>query len=292
MNNFSPKKLGKGVGFLLVMALFMACSQFSDDNGENGQPVAKVNNEYLYQADLQRIVPYGTSPSDSAVKASNYIDHWVKQQLILDKAEESLSGAEKDVEQLLADYRAKLLIFRYKQKMLAQKLDTVVTESQILDFYSANAKEFSLRQPAVRAVFVKLPKDIPDITAFMLKLRRYNAEDSVYVEKYCYRNTVEAMDYSDGWRYFRDIRHQMPENIARPSRFLKNHYFVHRQDTAMHYFLRVLDYKLLGETAPLDLVREDVRTIILNKRKMELLKNIEKKLYQEAIQAGEIKLYD
>ena len=49
-------------------------------------PVVKVYDKYLYQDDIEALVPEGTTPQDSALKVKNYVDVWVRKQLMIKKS--------------------------------------------------------------------------------------------------------------------------------------------------------------------------------------------------------------
>ena len=82
---------------ILVFVLFFTqCSKFNRKQGE--EPVARVFDKYLYPRDLQDIIPSNISQSDSVIVARDFIEKWIKQQLLLTKAELNLTDPEKNVD--------------------------------------------------------------------------------------------------------------------------------------------------------------------------------------------------
>jgi len=53
-------------------------------------------------------------------------------------------------------------------------------------------------------------------------------------------------------------------------------------DNDFLYYLKVDEYKILDNVSPLDFVRQDIKNIILNKRKVELARKLEEEVYENA----------
>ena len=56
-------------------------------------------------------------------------------------------------------------------------------------------------------------------------------------------------------------------------------------------FLRIFEYKVIGEIAPLEFIKEQVADVIINKRKIALKKELERKIYEEAEQTNAFEIY-
>ena len=91
--------------------------------------MARVFDKYLYKADVAGVIPNGSSKQDSITLAKNYIQNWIKQQVILHKAETNLDEEKKDVEKKLEEYRNSLITYIYEKELIRQKLDTVVSDN-------------------------------------------------------------------------------------------------------------------------------------------------------------------
>ena len=132
---------------LLIIGL-ASCSIIEAEKTD--QPVSRAFGKYLYRSDIKDIIPNGTSSQDSAIIARNYIDTWVRTQLMLNKAEESLSDEQKNVNKKIEEYRSSLLIYTYRQKLLLQKMDTVISNKEISDYYEKNIDNFILASEIVK----------------------------------------------------------------------------------------------------------------------------------------------
>ena len=124
---------------LFVFALSMlitSCRYFSSKN--DNRELARVHDHYLYKADIEGVIPKNTNSEDSLQMATNFIANWVKQQLILKKAELNLGPEKKNVEKQLEEYKSSLIIYLYEEELVKQKLDTNVSESEIEKYYEEN----------------------------------------------------------------------------------------------------------------------------------------------------------
>ncbi|MDA3822922.1 MAG: peptidyl-prolyl cis-trans isomerase, partial [Bacteroidales bacterium] len=151
------------VGITILVAFgISSCNLLNTNRVE--QPVARVFDKYLYRSDLNDAIPSGTSENDSIVIARNHIETWIRNQLMFTKAEEALSDEQKNVEKKIEEYRSSLLIYSYRQKLLHQKMDTFVTNDEILAYYESNIDNFILSEEITKAIFVKVPLSAPNLS--------------------------------------------------------------------------------------------------------------------------------
>jgi len=136
----------KSIFSIIVLFLFLVqgCSLFTEKEAE--EPVARVFENYLYPSDLAKAIPSGTNKQDSALLAKRYTDTWVKDMLMQHRAKESLSDEQMDFETQIEEYHRSLLIYTYRQILLQQKMDTLVSEHEINSYYEENSKNFSHRK--------------------------------------------------------------------------------------------------------------------------------------------------
>lgn len=277
---------------LVIGALILAgqgCSLFEGNNHE--EPVARVFEQYLYPSDILRALPAGTTVQDSVVLAKRYIDTWVKDQLMLHRAEQALTDEQKDFEKQIAEYRRSLLIYSYRQKLLQQKLDTVVPESEVQSYYQENISNFVLGEDVIRGTFIKVPLSAPR-TDELRGWSRSNGEDDLdQMEKYCISYADKYSDFNDTWVYFSSIKVQLPMQISAPSRYLSYNRDIETTDSLYRYFLHVAGHLPEGEMAPIEMVREDITNIILNKRKIEFFQDLEQRVYNEGVSRNQFEIY-
>jgi len=274
----------------LLLLLIMSCSNSNINN--NKKAVARVNDTYLYEEDLDEIIPYGISKEDSLSRVKTYIDFWVKKQAIMQTAEINLIEEQKDVTAELEDYRMKLLIYRYKQKFIEQNLDTVVTNSQIEKFYKKNQSEFLIRQPAIKTLFIKILKTNTN-TSMVKRLYRSSRErDIKQLSDYCEQNATQYNDFNNEWIYFKDLLINIPIRIDDQDLFLKTNNYIEVQDSIYYYYANIKNYRLKNSIAPLVFVEGNIQSIILNKRKQRLIDDLENNIFNNMLDSKDIELFE
>src|SRR4030042_5038683 len=152
------------INILLVSILVTSCREL--ENRKNEQPIARVQDKLLLPSEIQDIFPAGLSEQDSLMILRNFTEKWVKKQLILQKAELNLTEVQKDVSRQIEEYRSSLLIFKYEQSLIKQKLDKIIHPGEIENYYTENSSNFILDNIIVKALFIKLPYDAPNLDVF------------------------------------------------------------------------------------------------------------------------------
>ena len=103
--------------------------------------VAKVDDKIYLLKDLQSQLPTGMTKPDSLARVNDILTRWIKKELLLKMAEANLDEGQKDLTRELEEYRNALLIHRYQQQLLSQKLDTVLTETDIRHYYDIHPEK-------------------------------------------------------------------------------------------------------------------------------------------------------
>lgn len=276
---------------LLACLVIIGVASCSIIEAEKDQPVARVFEKYLYRSDILNIIPDETSSQDSAIIARNYIDTWVRTQLMLNKAEESLSDEQKNVNKKIEEYRSSLLIYSYRQKLLLQKMDTVISDKDISDYYEKNIDNFILANEIVKAVFVKVPQTAPNIGDLRNWVRSGSVDNLDKLEKYCINYADKFDMFNNSWVYFNTLMKKVPITISQPDRFLRYNKNIETSDSLFHYFVHISDHKSEGDVIPLEFIRNDIKSILLNKRKIEFYNDLEKKVYNEGANRNLFEIY-
>ncbi len=270
---------------LVFFALIMLSGFFSNcinSNQTNNKPIAKVHGSYLYISDIEDIFPPNVTPNDSLQILQAYVDRWVRKQLLLNKAEKNLTEKQKNVSQQLEDYRSSLLIFKYEQEFIHQKLDTVISFEEINTFYEDNLSNFILDQSIVKALFVKVPIEDP-LSERIRSLYKSNQEDDIRtIDNLAYQVAVKYDYFNDQWIPFSQIQKELPQTIDNPDVFLLRNRSFEMKDSIFSYFVNLRDVILQGQQAPLVFEKENIRNILLNKRKQRLITDLETRIYNDA----------
>src|SRR5690554_730542 len=110
---------------VLLVPLWVSCD-FITQRPDSGV-VARVNNTYLYQEDIQGLVPPNTSSADSSQIVNSYINRWATRQLLVDRAKINLSTQrQNELQELVRIYENELYSTAYTDEIISRELDTVI----------------------------------------------------------------------------------------------------------------------------------------------------------------------
>jgi len=277
----------KIVFFLLI--LLTGCSSFFKKKTEHA--VARVYSDYLYESELKSIIPKGTLVKDSISLARSYIENWIHQRLIIHQAEQNLTSAQMDFTQQLDNYKNSLIIYTYENELVKQKLDTLVSDDDIGNYYDSNQQSFLLKDNIVQLQYVKLPLKSAYIKQFKKMLGSGNATDKTRLAKQCEQFASDYFLDDQNWLPFNDILKQIPIKTYNQEEFLKNHKDLEYQDSAFIYLVRFKDFKIKESISPLSFEKERIRNIILNKRKIDLTKKMREDIFIHAQKKNDFEIY-
>ena len=271
---------------LTATLLHTACRHHTDDS----PVVARVHDYELHLSDLHGLVSEGVCPEDSAAIVNNYIEQWIRQTVILTKAEKNIND---NFERQLREYKNSLLTYAYEQQIVEQLLDTVVTEAQIGEYYEKHSDEFRLKSAIVKAVYVIAPAK----SSALGKLRQiigkgnFNESDIIELEATARRHDLTGYYDADNWMSFYALQNAVPITTYNEGLYLRQNRTIQLNDDSTAYLVRILDYKITDDIAPLETQSEQIRSIILNHRKIDILNRLQNDLLSEAEENGSVKRY-
>lgn len=257
----------------------------------NDEVVAQVGEKKLLQSDISRILPSNLEENDSILMAGEYIKKWVKQELLIKKANENLTIEQKDLTREIEEYRNSLIIYKYKNELMNQQMDTLVTERQIEQYYNANQFNFQLNHNIVKAVFIKVPVDVANPKLLKELVDDDSAEGINGLREYCIQYAKTFDTFNDKWINFELVKNNIPVDIVDEKQFLARNSQVELKDSNYYYLVSIQNYKLQNELAPIEYVEENIKNLILNKRKIEFLKQVEENVYKEGVRQNKFKIY-
>ncbi len=254
-------------------------------------PLAKVGESLLFLDDLQSILPAGLSPDDSLMMAEDYIKKWIMNELLVRKAEENLSPLQKDLTKELNEYRSSMLTYRYKMELMLQRLDTIVDESEVSAYYGQNKENFILNRDIVKAIFIKIPAEVTKPEQVKVFCEQVSDDNLRELEEFCLKYAITFDIFVDNWVELELIAQNLPGPMEDRNRFLRRNAIIEIRDNDFYYLLCVIDYRLANNMAPVEYVTENIKNLIINRRRIDFLKKIEDDVYLEGIRNNKFKLY-
>jgi len=278
----------KKVVYILLLALLaVSCKmtrQFQDAASEmfRGEVVAKVNNHKLYRSQLQKYIPAGVSPDDSASLARQWINAWAEDLLLLDMAEEQLSDSDKDVNKELEEYRRTLLKYRYEQLYINQRLDTLITDEEIEAYYAANQDRFRLERPLLRSRYMIISADARSLKLLKQKMSSDDVMEVMEADSLGAYAAIKYVDAADTWMDAITLAQEMGTDYRTMLGSIKHQFYEYPDNNGNLRVAYIAEMAPEGKPAPIEYVYERIRDIIISSRKHKLETDLENQLLEDA----------
>ena len=269
--------------------MFASCKAISDFL-DKGEVVAKVGDTKLMMEELQKVIPNGISPEDSVMLARQYINSWALDIVFMDVAKSQLSAAEQDVSREVEAYRRSLLKYRYEQLYVNQRLDTLVSEDQIQEFYEKHNDRFVLRQPVVRARFMSIASNSPNLKMIQKKMSSDDAFDLMAADSMAYLSAYKFTTWDDEWIDAATLAREFgPESASVMSSIRKG--WIEKTDTngikSLAYISEIVPS---GRMAPREYSAPFIKDMIISARKQALISTLEQDLLNDARESGKFEI--
>lgn len=272
------------------MLSLSSCQLFNQE--QKPESVARVGKNYLYKSDLLNLVPVGTSKQDSILMVQNYIDRWATQKLLIEAAERNLSESkQKEYNALIKQYKVDLYTKAYLEEMVKQTVDTIVSEEELKKYYKENKANFKANGTLVRMRYITIDKDNPKLATIRDKFFNFNKKDkkfwdtnSLQFKKFAFNDSI--------WVAMEQVYSKLPvvnpsnrDEIIRPGKQLQ---ILDNQDL---YLIKVTDVIDEKQASPFGYIKPTLKEVIVNQRKLELIKKIEKEITDDAIKNKDYEIY-
>jgi hypothetical protein len=278
------------LGWLVLLAVLGGCEfikrkKVTATESNSEKPIARVNETYLFQDDLKGIITTPLPPEDSVARVSAYIDNWVRKQLLIDRATRTITIDEADLERKMLDYRYSLIAYQYQNYYLQKSLTDSIRVEDIQRYYEEHIDNFILKRNIIQGTFVKVPKTAPRIDRIKALMTSTKTKDWAELRSYCLSFSSAYHLNDSTWLEFDQLVVNSPlAEIPNKVQFLRNYRFYETADDQAQYFLKIDNYKISDNVSPLEFVREDIKNILLNTRKVELIKQLEQEVYENGKQ--------
>lgn len=271
--------------------MFMSCKAISS-RFDNGRAVAKVGHHRLTHSDVASLVPPGTSPEDSMRLVMQYINSWAADLVYADIAEAQLSKQEKDVTAELEAYRKALLKYRYEQRYVNERLDTNVTTEEIEAYYDSHKQDFIASVPVVKAKFMRISSDSPNIETIKKKMASKSEDDIFFADSLASTFADKFTGYGDKWVPVTELAKDFGTDYGSLLAQMKNSFIQIRDtDYGKVNIAYIQDFANTGDVLPLDYCRQEIKGILIGIRRHKLVSGLEQDLLEDARENGKFVIY-
>ncbi len=268
-----------------------SCQLFEKEDART--PVARVNDSYLYQEDIKDLVNEGTSKEDSTLVVQNFITRWATQELLVEGAKRNLNEAKlDDFQRLVNNYKRDLYSKAYLEALVKRSIDTTVSFSEAARYYKSNLEAFKLNEDLIKFRYINIDENRLDFNDLQTKFKRFNNEDKRELDSISIQFKSYALNDSI-WIKVSQVLNKIPVvSLENREQLLKKSNFIQLKDSLGVYLMRVNDVLLRGSTAPLEYVKPTIDQIVINKRKLELIRDLEKDITKDAIKNKQFEIYN
>tara|TARA_X000000950_G_scaffold129344_1_gene161596 strand:- start:2368 stop:3207 length:840 start_codon:yes stop_codon:yes gene_type:complete len=271
---------------ILSCIILAGCSNFSNNNSNN--LVARAGENFLYENDL----PEYNSKDDSLIKISSFIEAWAKEKVLYDLSMINLSQSKRaEIDELVENYKVDLYINSYKDLIVNSKIDSIVTAEQIDSFYTLNINNFKLNENLVKYRYIKVPNDNININRIRRYIVRINEQDRYFLDSLNFQFADLKLNDSI-WFTERDVISSIDfiNQNNKSKYFIKNRLFTIEESNYTNFFI-VDDILRSGNIPPISYLYERIKSTIVNQRKLNLLKNLNKEILNDALKSRKYEVY-
>jgi len=290
--------LNRLTAILVLATIFLVTSCDLFKKKDLRTPVARVNDEFLYVEDIQDVLSEGISVTDSTILINNHINRWATQQLLIDGAVINLSEEkQKDFNRLINQYRKDLISKAYLEALVKKNIDTVVSLEETQKFYDTNQENFRLNEELIQFRYIHVDENISDLRDITKRFKSFSEEDKEVLDSI----SIQFRNYSLNdsiWVRVNQVMNKIPVvTIQNKNQLLKKSNFIQLKDLQLKdslglYLMQIEDVLLRNEIAPLPYIKPTIDQIVINKRKLELVKQLEKDITKDAIENKKFEIYN
>ena len=275
----------KQAGFVVSLFCFTLITSCSDDN-----VVAQVDDSKLLESDALILMKHLGYNSNNPKDWKQFINLWCEQEVLRLELRDTDEEQSKLVKMRAQTFAGELSKYYLEEKAISLKLDSVVSDKELLNYYNSNKENFSLQDYLVQALYIKIEKGAKiekDLREnFLLKndkdLSKVNSYAKLYAENFYFDDAQ--------WIYFNNLTKDIPLKGYNRDNIVLNRTKTYFSDDKFTYFLNILDYKLKNTSPPFEFLKPQIKEIILAQRINTLRDEIESKMIQNTKKKHEIKI--
>mgnify|MGYP001173425920 FL=1 len=272
--------------FISITLLILSCSNINNDNSND--LIARAGENFLYQNDL----PSFSSRQDSLLRYKNFIELWAKEKLLYDLSITNLSQSKKnELDLLIEKFKIDLYINSYKDLIVNSRIDSIVTNEEIESYYNTNIDNFTLNETLLKYRYLKVPIDNININRIRRYIQRLSNDDRDFLDSLNFQ-FAELKVNDSVWFAERDVISSIEFiNQTNKSNFMRvNRLYEIKDDQYINYFI-VKDLLKSGNIPPLSYLYDRIKLNIINQRKIDLIKNINKEILNDALKSSKYEIY-
>lgn len=278
---------------LLALMGVVSCRELPDYLVSD-DTIARVGRKELSINEIDNLMPSNLRGEDSINYVRQYVDRWVVRQLKVEEADRLFSSSEREIERLVEEYRQTLLSSRVDQYYIEEQMVDDVTEEDIAEYYNTHKSDFVLDRTLVKGRILCYDakyRQSKRLAEQMRKAATSQSEDKTFSDT-CEKNGFLLIDNRTEWVNFADFLTNLPTTRTQDYEPLLDKMGIQKMEAnGLHYLFDFTSVCRKGNVAPLEIVAENIRRILVTQRRSEIIKRHEESIRQKAMEEGHVSIY-
>ncbi|MBK9726784.1 MAG: hypothetical protein WAR77_01695 [Saprospiraceae bacterium] len=273
--------------YLFLGFSIIGCKQSENSIQEGEDPVIiKYGGRTLYYSEVLENTISEIQSSDSAQIVTNYAEKWVKDQIMLNEANKQI-GNQKEIELLTETFRNELLLLKFEEKLIREKLDTLISDQELSEYYNSNKSRYKLESTIFRFIFVKVNKPISDSRNLENLWKNLNNSNLQMLNLYCQNNADICFLNPAKWYKWDEVKQHLPSKNLTENSIQAG---ISRDFADFNYAYKIKFFEVVhpNQDPPLSFFKDQATQAILHKRKIKLLDQFKSNLYETELKSKRI----
>ena len=257
------------------------------------KPLARVNDALLYKEAIDFSFIEGRTEADSILFVQNIINDWATTQLLIDGAILNLSeSTQVDFEELVQQYKSDLYTSAYVEALVSQNIDTLVSDSELQKVYVANKQLFVLKEDLLKLRYININASISNLKEIKKRFKRFNSEDEIRLDSISIQFNSFYLKDSIWIKSEQVVSKIKPLQLGFNKVLLKKPNFIQLKDSLGLYLMQINEVLERGSQAPMQYVLPTLKQIVINNRKLKLIKQLKSDIVNDAIKNKKFEIYN
>lgn len=267
------------VAFIL---LAVSCTHTDKSETIEEKTIASAGTEVFKESDFRQQLIYAANKADSVTFAKKAIENWALESLLYQEALIKLEPSEMDVDKQVSDYKKQLINYIYETKLVENNLDTLVANEEIEEYYNEHIDNFILKDNIVKVNYFKIPIQSKEINKIKKLLNSVVPKDKEQLETLCMQHAESFFINDSVWLLLDDIKREIPKLKDQLEYNSMKGRVIELGDNEAYYYLRIKDVKIKNSISPLAFEKVNIKTFIINSRKIKLIQSYKQQLLEKA----------
>ena len=256
------------------------------------EPLARVNDALLYEDAIDFSFIEGRTEVDSILFVQNIINDWATTQLLIDGANLNLNeNIQVDFEKLVQQYKSDLYTSAYVEALVSQNLDTIVSDTELQKVYVANKQLFVLKEDLLKLRYININASISNLKEIKTRFKRFDSEDKIRLDSISIQFNSFYLKDTIWIKTEQVVSKIKPLELGFNKVLLKKPNFIQLKDSLGLYLMQINEVLERGNPAPIEYVYPTLKQIVINNRKLKLIKKLKSDIVDDAIKNKKFEIY-